>query len=144
MMIINTAYFAELNSKIPPLQQNEEGGEVCIANISPLERQKRLRIGVVAFMITLVLLGVLIVLDVNPMWRLLLFFMFWGAGVSYFEARDKTCIAYALNETRKMGEEEEKIEDAAELKQVRRQSSRLIVKAFFTALALTLIAFLLP
>jgi len=138
----NILSFATFNSN-SPIQQEEEIGEVCIANISPRERQKRLRIGVAAFMVTLVLLGVLIVLDVNPIWRLLLFFMFWGAGVSYFEARDKTCIAYAYNKTRKMGEEEEKIEDAAELKQVRRQSSRLIVKAFFTALALTLIAYLI-
>jgi hypothetical protein len=45
---------------------------------------------------------------------------------------------------RKFGETEEKIEDDAELKQVRRQAQKVIRKAFFVAVALTAIAFILP
>ena len=45
---------------------------------------------------------------------------------------------------RKLGDVEEKIEDAAELKQVRRQAQRVFFRAFLAALALTLIAFILP
>ena len=39
---------------------------------------------------------------------------------------------------------EEKIEDNAELAQVRRQARRVIFKAFLVALSLTVIAFILP
>jgi len=69
---------------------HEEGGEVCISNISPLERQKRLRFGISQFIITLVMLGVLIAFDADRLWRLPLLFMFWAAAVGYFQARDKT------------------------------------------------------
>ena len=88
MTIDNTVYFANLGSNSSA--QKEEVGEVCIANISPLERQKRLKFGIQQFVITLVILGVLIVLHVNHLWRLPLLFMFWAAAVGYFQARDKT------------------------------------------------------
>jgi hypothetical protein len=45
---------------------------------------------------------------------------------------------------RKLEANEEKIEEIAELKQVRRQAQWVIMKAFLVALALTLIAFILP
>ena len=71
-------------------QTNEEDGEVCVSNISPLEQQKRLRFGVSQFIITLVVLGLLIALGADRLWRLPLLFMFWAAAVGYFQARDKT------------------------------------------------------
>jgi hypothetical protein len=71
-------------------EQKEDVGEVCIANISQLEQRKRLIFAIRQFMITLVILGVLIVLDLNPLWRLPLFFMFSASTVSYFQTRDKT------------------------------------------------------
>ncbi len=43
-----------------------------------------------------------------------------------------------------MGENEEQIEDQAELAQVRRQASKVRVKSMAAALALTLIALLIP
>ena len=64
--------------------------EICIANISPLERQKRLRFGIQQLIVTLVILGVLIAFHVNPFWRLPLLFLFWAAAVGYFQASDKT------------------------------------------------------
>ena len=57
----------------------EEIGEVCIANISSKEREIRKRVGIVQFVFTLVALAALIALDMNPLWRLLLFFMFSAA-----------------------------------------------------------------
>ena len=45
---------------------------------------------------------------------------------------------------RKFGEQEEKIEDEAELKQVRRQARRVILKGFLLALPLTILAYLIP
>jgi hypothetical protein len=46
--------------------------------------------------------------------------------------------------SRKLGETAEKISDAAELKQVHLQSRKVILKAFYAALVLTLITYLLP
>jgi hypothetical protein len=85
----NVLRFATFNSN-SSAQQDEEIGEVCIANISPKERQKRMRFGIVQLAITLVILVVLVVLDVNPLWRLPLFFMFAAAAAGYFQAKDKT------------------------------------------------------
>jgi len=88
-MMIDSVYFSgQLQNK--PSKKNEELGEVCIANISPLERKKRLAYGIRQFIFTLVILGVMIALHLNPLWRLLLQFMFAVASVSYFQARDKT------------------------------------------------------
>jgi len=70
--------------------QEEQIGEVCIANISPQERKKRARFAIRQLVITLLVLGVLVVLDVDPHWRLLLFFMFSAATTSYIQALDKT------------------------------------------------------
>jgi hypothetical protein len=86
-MSINLAYFSTLNTSSP---FPEDAGEVCITNISPAERQKRLRFGIQQLIITLVILTALILLHVNPLWRLPLLFMFWAAGTGYFQARDKT------------------------------------------------------
>ncbi len=86
-MPINLAYFSNLNISSQP---QEDTGEVCIANISPAERQKRMRFGIQQFTVTLVSLVVLILLHVNPLWRLPLLFMFWAAATGYFQARDRT------------------------------------------------------
>ena len=53
-------------------------------------------------------------------------------------------MALASRGSRKLGEHEEQIEDKDELIQVRRQARRVTIKAFFVALAMTLIAYFLP
>lgn len=85
--MINIAYFSDLKN-LSKVQR--EQGDLCIANISPAERHKRLRFGIQQLIVTLVVLAALIVLHVNPLWRLLLLFMFWAAAIGYFQARDKT------------------------------------------------------
>ena len=77
-----------LNNSASP--QDEQIGEVCIANISPRERKKRMRFAIRQLVTTLFVLGALVVLDVDPLWRLLLFFMFSAATTSYVQALDKT------------------------------------------------------
>ena len=89
MSVMDLAYCSDLNC-IDPSPAKKEAGEACIANISPLERQKRLRFGIWQLIFTLVILGVLILLHVNPLWRLPLLFMFWASAIGYFQARDKT------------------------------------------------------
>lgn len=71
-------------------QQEQDIPQVCIANISPLERRKRLRFGVTQFAISLVVLVLLIVFGANHLWRLPLLLLFWTSAIGYFQARDKT------------------------------------------------------
>ncbi len=88
-MTANISFFAKFDPQNSS-SEHEEIGEVCIANISPLERKKRLKFGIGQFVVTLVVLVALMSLGVDPAWRLLLFFMFSAATVSCFQAFDKT------------------------------------------------------
>jgi len=85
--MIDLVYFSNLNNFS---KKEEEVGEVCIANISPLERQKRLKFGIGQFIFSLLVLAVMLLLHLNPLWRLSLLFLFWAAAIGYFQARDKT------------------------------------------------------
>jgi hypothetical protein len=87
MTIADRTYFLEWNGSS---NRQEETREVCIANISSLERQKRLQFGIRQLIITLAILGIMILLHLNPLWRLSLLFLFWAAAIGYFQARDKT------------------------------------------------------
>ena len=88
-MTITLAFFADIN-RDSTFSQEEESGEVCIANISPYERRKRLKFAFWQLIVTLLVLGVLIALSLNPLWRLPLFFLFSASTVSFFQSRDKT------------------------------------------------------
>jgi len=86
-MTIQAAFLSTINlSK----SKNDDNNKVCIANISPKERLIRKQFGVSAFIFTLAVLGVLVALHIDPVWRLLSFFMFSAATTSYIEALDKT------------------------------------------------------
>jgi Ca2+/Na+ antiporter len=119
-------------------------GQVCIANISTAERRKRLRFGVIMFVVSLAILVVLMLTGVSRWWRLPLFLLFAAATTGYFQWHDKTCVALAAKQTRKIGDTEEKIEDAAELAQIGRQARKVQIKALVAAIPLTLIALALP
>ncbi len=119
-------------------------GEVCIANISTSERRKRLAFGVFALVVSLVLLGVLMASGASRWWRLILLPLLFGAGTGFFQWHDKTCVALAAIDSRKLGDHMEKIGDADELAQVKRQARRVQLKTILVALPLTLIALVLP
>lgn len=87
--------FSDSNQKFdikPTSTEEDDDGnyEVCIANISPLERRKRLRFAIIQFAISVVILAVMLFLGVDKVWRLPLFFFFSAAAASYFQWRDKT------------------------------------------------------
>lgn len=91
MMMRSALNFAGLQ-KSPAASQPEsdEIGEVCISNISPAERRKRLLGGVAGMVIALVVLSVLIAIGADRLWRLPLFLLFFSAANGYFQWRDKT------------------------------------------------------
>ncbi|MGE5072556.1 MAG: hypothetical protein ACM3MF_03940 [Anaerolineae bacterium] len=70
--------------------REEHDGNVCVANISPRERLKRLIGGVIPFLISIAILSWLLAIHADRWWRLPLFFLFAGATVGFFQWRDKT------------------------------------------------------
>src|SRR5689334_22146475 len=124
-----------LNSESDP-----EMGKVCIPNISSAERRKRLNFGLTMFAISLVILALLVITGVDRLWRLPLALLFMAAASGYFQWHDKTCVGLANVSSRKIGDQMEKIEDTAELAQVKRQAQRVQIKAIIAAIPLTLIA----
>ena len=122
----------------------EAQAEVCIANISSRERLKRLIGGVIPFVVALAVLTWLILINANRLWRLPLFLLFMVAGSGFFQWRDKTCVGLASRSSRNLNDKIEKIEDDAELAQVRRQARKVNIDAFLAAIALTVIALVLP
>ena len=80
-----------LNSAgLTPNQNEEERGEVCIANISPRERLKRLIGGVIPFALALGILTWQISTNADRLWRLPLFILFAAAASGFFQWCDKT------------------------------------------------------
>jgi hypothetical protein len=53
-------------------------------------------------------------------------------------------VSLASRGLRNISDKDEKIENPAELKQVRRQARRVLLKGILVAIPLTLIAFMLP
>src|SRR5258708_1176329 len=121
-----------------------QSGAVCIPNISTAERRKRLAFGAITFVVSLVILAVLVASGASRWWRLPLFLLFFGAGTGFFQWRDKTCVALTAKQSRKMGDHEEKIEDPAELAQVRRQARKVQMETLLLAIPAIIIALLLP
>ena len=80
----------KMSEPVLPNGNEHNGGEVCIANISPRERLKRLIGGVIPFGIAVIILTWQISTDVNRLWRLPLFLLFVAAASGYFQWRDKT------------------------------------------------------
>jgi hypothetical protein len=74
----------------PPDDHKHLSGDVCIPNISPLERRKRLIGGVIPFAIALAILAWMISANVDRLWRLPLFLLFMAAASGFFQWRDKT------------------------------------------------------
>jgi hypothetical protein len=126
------------------IESSENPATACIANISTEERYKRLRFGLTSLALSLIVLAVLVFTGVDRLWRLPLFFLFAGATTGFFQWYDKTCVAFARVNARKIGYTMETITDEAELAQVKAQARKVQMKAFFAAIPLLLLALALP
>ena len=121
-----------------------DAGTACIANISLAERRRRLAFGVVALALGVVAFAALLFGGADRWWRLALVVLFYPAAVGYFQWRDRTCVALAARNQRKLGEHAEPIDDADELAAVRAQASRVQRKALAAAAALVIVVLLVP
>ena len=84
------AQFSDSPQKITFNPEGNEPADVCIANISPKERQKRMRFGIIQLAITFIIFAAMLVFGADKLWRLPLFAMFSAGAVSIFQALDKT------------------------------------------------------
>lgn len=135
---------ASTSNSSDPLPDGSEGGQVCIANINAKGRRRRLNFAIMGFNFGFAMLVLLMMAGVDHRWRLGLFFVFAGAATSYFEWRDKTCVALAAQNIQEVDDGYARINDKAINSQIRRQAIRLQIKAILLGAALTLIAILLP
>lgn len=112
-----------------------------IANISKIEQDKRFKFGVVMFVLGVVAFILLVIFDVERVWRLSLFLLFVNAGYGYFQAQDETWVALAQRGLRQISDKVEKIEDTAEISQVKQQAFVVTLKSVAFAAILTLAAY---
>ena len=63
---------------------------VCIANIGPQERRKRLVFGITALAISVVISFLFVFYGVRPVFRLPLFVPLFAGALGFFQARDRT------------------------------------------------------
>ena len=83
--------FSDLKIGLSSPEEEDDGNyEVCIANISPVERRKRLKFGIIQFVIGVVILAILLITGADKLWRLVLILPFGAGAASYFQWRDKT------------------------------------------------------
>ena len=118
--------------------------DVCIPNIGPAERKKRLWAGSI---ILLLAAGIALGLSLAPIdkaWRLLSFVPFWAGATSLFQVYEKTCVALAARGVRNLDTAEERINDASELHQVKRQARRVRLEGLAVAVFLTALLLAIP
>lgn len=63
---------------------------VCIPNIGPRERQRRLTIGIVMFAIVVLVSAILVLAGAPRAWRLFVLFPAWIGSLGLFQAKEKT------------------------------------------------------
>jgi hypothetical protein len=68
----------------------EAAGEVCIINIGPRERRRRMRWGIGALALGGVLAAILVSTGIPATWRVTLLLPFWIGALGVFQARGKT------------------------------------------------------
>lgn len=124
--------------------QNDNTGEICIANIGPAERRKRLNFGILSLVAGIILLGVMLVLGLSRWWRLPLFIVFAGAATGYYQWHDKTCVGNARRNITQLDSEPEPITDAAVTAQIAKQAKRVQVKSLIAGAVMTAVALALP
>ena len=73
----------------PSSRDNAQGG-ACIPNIDAAGRRRRLWAGIIELVVGFGILGVLLALHLNPLWRLPLLLVFWGGAISIYQWRDHT------------------------------------------------------
>jgi hypothetical protein len=111
--------------------------EVCIPNIGPRERRRRLIGGAGLLALGAIAAALLLGFGVQRAWRILVLLPVWGGALGLLQAREKTCIALAARGVRNMDGGDETIDDPLVLAQMRRQARRVYTRAALLAVVVT-------
>ena len=115
-----------------------------VINLGPRERRKRRLMGIVALTVGVGLAFVLVVYGAPRLFRLVIFFPIWMAGLGLLQSRERTCIALAARGVCNMDDGEEKITDAGRVEALRDKARWINRRALLTAAAITLLALVFP
>ena len=113
-------------------------------NLGPRERRKRRLMGIVALTVGVGLAFVMVVYGAPRLYRLVIFFPIWMAGLGLLQSREKTCIALAARGVCNMDDGEEKITDERTVEELRDKARWINRRALLTAAAITLLALVFP
>ena len=118
--------------------------QVARQNLLPGGRQLRLMIGGLLAAFSFCLLVLLLSLQTNPVWRLLVSPPLWGAALCFFQARARTCVFLAARGLRETAAGTEALSDAQETLHLERRARRIHLQALAVAAGGTVLALLVP
>jgi hypothetical protein len=117
--------------------------DVCVPNIGPRERRRRLIGGLVMGSIAVIAATVLVIMGTSRIWRALLVLPIGGAALGLFQVHAKTCVALAARGLKNMDHGDEAITDEQQLARIRAQSQRVYLNSLVAALVVTGIVMML-
>jgi hypothetical protein len=119
-------------------------GSVCIPNIGPRQRRQRVIGGVVGLAIAIAVAGLLVATGVARPLRLVVFLPFFAGTTGLFQVREKTCVALVAKNERNMDLGAERVENEADLRQMRAQAKKVYLQALLSAAVLSLLVVAFP
>jgi hypothetical protein len=120
-----------------------EPNVVC-ENIGPRQRALRMRFAIGSFIAGDLLSLALILTHAAHAWRLTAFVPFAAAAIGLLEAQQRTCVLLAAKRARNMDDGEKPVTAPDFLRQIARQSRRVMVQGIAIGLLLTLALWLVP
>ena len=118
--------------------------EVCIPNIGPREQARRLRVGVVMLIVSVVVALFLMAIGASRIWRATVFVPLLIGAFGVLQVRAHTCVALAARGLRNMDAGDEAIADPVELRAVKAQARRVNLQAAALAAGLTAAFIVIP
>jgi hypothetical protein len=115
----------------------------CPINLGPKQKRRRLVLGIVSFLLAAGAAVFFVYHDAPPLFRLLVFPLFFLSMLGFFQAKNRTCVVYAVQGVRDLGTGTEKVTNGAEAHGLRLLAQKILVQAFFFALLMTAITLLI-
>jgi hypothetical protein len=117
---------------------------VCIPNIGPRQRRQRIIGGVLGLLVAFAVAALLLSLGWARPFRLAVFLPLFAGTTGLFQAREKTCVALVAKQERNMDNGAERVENEADLRQMRAQAKKVYLQALVSAALLCAIVVALP
>ena len=117
---------------------------VCIPNIGPQQRRRRVIGGVIGLGLGAVLSAWFLASGMPRPWRALVFLPFFMGTTGLFQARAKTCVALVARNERNLDAGPEPVNSESEQRQLRAQASKVYAQSLFSAFALCAAVLAIP